>query len=366
MKISDIITSTTVLTVLLLFSCASVRKTDSADFPAIKAQGYYTAGGTVRTNPGTFDPGNVYTSTAGQTVHGDHASYFYQIPVNSRKLPMVFLHGITQSGKCWSTTVDGRDGFHNIFLKDGYSVYLVDQPRRGQAGQSTEDASVPSDAADQMHFDMFRIGLWPQFYTGVQFPQDKESVNQLFRQMTPNIGPYNNNLITDGLSAVFDQTGPAIFFTHSAGGIIGWKAAMKNDNVRAIVAIEPGMFVFPEGKIPEISKNTFTEVTGVATTPETVSEEEFKKLARIPIIIYFGDNIPSKPTKVPGEDFWRMTLETAYEFAKAVNSYGGNVTVVHLPDEGIYGNTHFIMSDLNNKVIADHISSWLKKNSLDK
>ena len=34
---------------------------------------------------------------------------------------------------------------------------------------------------------------------------------------------------------------------------------------------------------------------------------------------------------------------------------GGDVTVVHLPEIGIRGNTHFPMSDLNNVQIADQI-----------
>ncbi|WP_160567940.1 MULTISPECIES: hypothetical protein [unclassified Apibacter] len=48
-----------------------------------------------------------------------------------------------------------------------------------------------------------------------------------------------------------------------------------------------------------------------------------------------------------------------------VNESGGDVTVIHLPDIGINGNTHFIMSDLNNVEIADHIQKWLKEKKLN-
>jgi hypothetical protein len=40
---------------------------------------------------------------------------------------------------------------------------------------------------------------------------------------------------------------------------------------------------------------------------------------------------------------------------------GGDVTVVHLPDIGIKGNTHFPFSDLNNMEIADLRLEWLKE-----
>jgi hypothetical protein len=49
----------------------------------------------------------------------------------------------------------------------------------------------------------------------------------------------------------------------------------------------------------------------------------------------------------------------------AVNKQGGNVTVVHLPEISVRGNTHFPMSDLNNLEIAYLMSSFLRKKGLD-
>jgi len=40
-------------------------------------------------------------------------------------------------------------------------------------------------------------------------------------------------------------------------------------------------------------------------------------------------------------------------------------TDIHLPDIGIYGSTHFLMSDLNNARIADLMSDWLAKKGLN-
>jgi len=37
----------------------------------------------------------------------------------------------------------------------------------------------------------------------------------------------------------------------------------------------------------------------------------------------------------------------AQKFVDLVNSMGGNARQIHLPDIGIFGNTHFAMSDLN-------------------
>jgi len=48
-----------------------------------------------------------------------------------------------------------------------------------------------------------------------------------------------------------------------------------------------------------------------------------------------------------------------------VNRHGGDVTVAHLPEIGIHGNTHFPFSDLNNLQIADLISGFLNKKGMD-
>lgn len=108
----------------------------------IREQGSFAVGGTVIKNPGSFDP--IKVTPDGQTLHGDHASVSYQFPANARKLPLVFLHGAGQSSRTWETTPDGREGFKNIFLQRGYGTYLIDQPRRGQAGRSTVPATDTS------------------------------------------------------------------------------------------------------------------------------------------------------------------------------------------------------------------------------
>ena len=86
----------------------------------------------------------------------------------------------------------------------------------------------------------------------------------------------------------------------------------------------------------------------------------------MPIVIYFGDNIRDKPSDVQGEDQWRIRLALARQWADVVNRHGGDATVVHLPDAGIRGNTHFPMADLNNVEVADHLASWLHTKKLDR
>jgi hypothetical protein len=88
-------------------------------------------------------------------------------------------------------------------------------------------------------------------------------------------------------------------------------------------------------------------------------------LTKIPIIIYYGDYIPATPNKNPGQDGWRVRLEMAKLWRDSVNKHGGDVIIIHLPETGIYGNTHFPFSDLNNIEIADLMSQFLNEKGLD-
>ncbi len=125
------------------------------------------------------------------------------MPVNARKLPLVLWHGAGQFSKTWETTADGREGYQTIFLRRGFPVYAIDQPRRGNAGRSMVQSTITPTPDEQLWFGMFRIGLWPNYFPGVQFAKDPETLNQYFRSMTPNTGPFDVPVITErGLRAV--------------------------------------------------------------------------------------------------------------------------------------------------------------------
>ena len=326
-------------------------------------QGSFAIGGTKMTTPGTFNVEEAL-KPEGQTLHADHAYVFYQIPAKRKKAPMVFLHGAGQSKKTWESTPDGREGFQNIFLRKKYPVYLLDQPRRASAGRTTVPATISTSADEQFWFTQFRIGNYPNYFDDVQFPQDEQSLAQFYRQMTPNTGPFDIEVISDAISELFDKIGRGILVTHSQGGGPGWMAAIKNSNVEAIVAYEPySSFLFPEGEVPAPISSTglFGALKG-----DAIPLDDFLKLTKVPIVIYYGDNIADSPTDVWNKDHWRSGLDMARKWAETINKHGGDATVVHLPEIGIDGNTHFPFSDLNNLEVAETLSDWLKSKGLDK
>lgn len=352
---------------LVLVSCSNVVSHEKTTL-LVKDQGSFAVGGTVVKMPGHFDPIKQGTfnpagpNSAGQTIHGDHAYVFYQIPENARKLPLVFWHGYGQSGKTWESTPDGREGFQNIFLRRRFTTYLMEQPNRGKASKAIKETVITAAADEQLWFGIFRFGVWPELYKDVQFSKDPEALNQFFRQSVPDTGPaFQSGVYVNAASALLDKTGDAILVTHSASGSLGWKTAIKNKHVRAIVSYEPGGdFIFPEDENIEPVK-LGARVIQFAK----VSKVDFSALTKIPIIIYYGDNIPDVPSDNPGKEQWRVFLSIARKWVDVVNKNGGDARVVHLPEIGIKGNTHFPFSDLNNMEIADHLSKYLAEKKLD-
>ena len=206
--------------------------------------------------------------------------------------------------------------------------------------------------------------MYPEFFDGVQFPKDEESFNQYYRQVTPNTGAFDEEVVAKAMSAVFDKTGEGILVAHSQGGGAAMSTAMKNKNVKALFFMSQEDVVYfsqKEQKL-EYPKEELPDYFSV----NMVSKKEFKKLTEIPIIIYFGDNIPSEKSEYPILEEWRLRLNLARKWAEIVNANGGDAKIVHLPEIGVKGNTHFPFSDLNNEEIADLMEKWLEEKGLNK
>ncbi|MBO5651802.1 MAG: hypothetical protein J5908_10015, partial [Selenomonas sp.] len=66
-----------------------------------------------------------------------------------------------------------------------------------------------------------------------------------------------------------------------------------------------------------------------------------------------------------GEDKWGTEYAMAQQFVAAINRHGGDASLVHLPDIGIKGNSHFLMQEKNNREIMELALKWLKEKGLD-
>lgn len=337
----------------------------------IQTQGSFTVGGSYVTHDGTFTQDN-FISPDGQRAYGDFAYVKYQTPVNANKYPLIFQHGGAQSSRTWESTVDGREGFDTLFLRQGYSVYLLDQPRSGKSNLSTQ-AITPETPwvgnpmySDKTFYILSRIGHYDDKGNAVpnaQFPAGEDNYQAFQQAWTIGSGPLDNNLNADVLAQLVNQQKDgAVLVTHSMGGTIGWRTALRSDKVKGIVSYEPGgtEFIFPESEMPKITQAKFAALSGAAMG---VPMDEFLKLTKIPIILYYGDYIKVGSDNV-GEDKWGTELAMAKQFVETINRHGGDATLVHLPEIGIKGNSHFLMGEKNNAELVALADKWLAEKAL--
>jgi hypothetical protein len=204
----------------------------------------------------------------------------------------------------------------------------------------------------------WRLGpKYPNVFPVQQFPMN--ALDSFVQHLVPTISD-DAEIISAALAALVDKIGPSILVTHSQSGLFGWMAAAKSSNVKGIVSYEPG-YVFPRDALPQpiaLFKGTMPAGTGLNTT-------EYESLARIPIQVVYGDNIPQTPIPDLVADGRRAQVVASKLFAAAIAKQGGNAEILHLPEVGLRGNSHFMFSDLNNAEVADQLSKFLRERKLD-
>ena len=112
---------TTSMALLVLLSVAAAYAAKDLPPLTIAKQGYVFAGAKYSTvNDRRVMTGQIYAE--------------YQIPAKqTHRWPVLMVHGLGQSGTNFTGTPDGREGWAQYFLRQGYAVYIIDQPGRGRA-----------------------------------------------------------------------------------------------------------------------------------------------------------------------------------------------------------------------------------------
>ena len=205
----------------------------------LETQGHFAAGGITIQREGTYDNkkfgGWASPIEQGQSYRADHAIVSYQIPAKAKNAPLLFIHGYGGSGLCWEMTPDGREGFSTLMLRRHYPAFVMDLPGRGRAGKTSATTTLTPKADEMLWFDIWRLGEYPNYHSDVQFPKDAETLDQFFREMTPDVSAHNMKTDIASISAAIDKTvvmtaknGSAsknangvVLVTHSAGGFPG-------------------------------------------------------------------------------------------------------------------------------------------------
>lgn len=274
----------------------------------------------------------------------------YMVPDGKPRIPLILIHGAGLSGNCYDTTPDGRMGWYEYFVRRDHPAYVVDQVGRGRSGFNqavfNNIGAGLAGSADQPRITRmgdqfaawinFRIG--PELgtpYPDTQYPI--EAIAELSRQGIPDLTAAlpTPNPNYSALSALAAKINGAVLVGHSQSGAFPLEVTLLDPLViKAMVLVEPG----------SVGANAYTD-SQIAT------------LAKVPTLVVYGDHL-SAPTGLPGPG-WEERLADCDRLIERLRQANGRAKMLHLPNLGMYGNSHMMMQDKNNLQIADLILEWI-------
>jgi pimeloyl-ACP methyl ester carboxylesterase len=349
-----------------------------------------TAGADQRAPLVTVEQGNFYvggTHNAADRMVGQ-MYVEYQIPPNRKKTPIVLIHGGGQIGAGWNQTPDGREGWRQYFLRQGYAVYVTDQPGRGRSPYDS-DLGPNSNAAGSLRIQtLFAAperfpGLWPAAILHTRWVGPAVDGDPTFEQFlasqSDSVGG-QENLTVAALIALLDKIGPAILIPHSQPGPFTYRTADARPNlVKGIVLIEPGPGPLttripgfgPPGPVP-------APVWGLTSGPITYDPPVTNpsQLGLVPKAVTDDPYVTecwaqSEPAhklrnlvKVP---MMLLTSEAGYNTLwdpctyRYLTQAGVHPDWVRLEQIGIHGNSHFSFIESNSDQVAGVVLNWIEK-----
>ena len=148
-------------------------------------------------------------------------------PIVTKEHPVVFIHGLAQTGTNFLETPDGRPGWAYFFLERGYVVYLSDQPSRGRSAWHPSVGSVgivDTSTIEQLFTATASHNLWPKARLHTQWPGMGRVGDPTFDAFfASQVQFQTDNFISEAqnakaYTALLDRIGKAHLVTHSQAG----------------------------------------------------------------------------------------------------------------------------------------------------
>ncbi|KAF9535188.1 alpha beta-hydrolase [Crepidotus variabilis] len=304
-----------------------------------------------------------------------------------QKLPILMIHGFGMTGNNFLTTPDGRPGWADYFMAQGYEVYLVDQPSRGRSAwqNDLDGKQVILDTlyVEQRFTATQQYGLWPQATLLTQWPGNGSRGDPTFDNFYASMVPSLSSQVETSFkfraagALLLDRIGvrdPCILLTHSQSGQFGWILADARPKlVKSIIAIEPigppfisaifppfyaarpyGLTEIPVSFSPPIIQPEDLEPQAVHSQPnftciqQLAPARQLVNLAKVPVLL------------ITSESGYHAVYDgCSVEFLR---SAGVSVEHIRLEQFGFHGNGHMMFMEKNSLDIARWVvKPWLQK-----
>ena len=346
---------------------------------------------------GYFFVGGEYVESADGARMSGQMFVQYQIPARrSSRYPIVMIHGGGQTGTNFLGTPDGRRGWADYFVANGYAVYVVDQPGRGRSGYFPDRYGPGVHRGTRTTEGRFtapeNAQLWPQARHHTQWPgagtQGDAVFDQFYASQVEGMRDVAQieRLVRAAGAALLDRIGASILLTHSQSGPFGWTIADARPKlVKAIVAVEPQgapvheiRFLGVEGDALRYADEAeVTRPWGVTRGPLTfdppVADATQMKFIKQPapdapdlVACWLQAEPARKLVNLAGIPILIVTAEASYHApydhctSRFLAQAGVEHDFVRLAEAGIRGNGHMMMLERNNLEIAAYFRKWLR------
>ena len=302
----------------------------------------------------------------------------------TQHLPVVLVHGGGGQGLDYLGTPDGRPGWAELLVERGHVVYVVDRPGHGRSAYDPAVLGPIAPAPPEEFFaDLFAPtsdSANPLAGLHTRWPGPGGLADPAMRQFLASSGPIVADTAAahdlDGARIVelLERVGPAIVFTHSAGGPSCWVAADRRpDLVAALVAVEPVGPPFDERHGPGSFAWGLTS-TPLTFDPPADSPAELSLVRQdppapgAPATVLQADpprrlvNLARVPIGVATAEASVFTFidPVTVEFLRQA---GCRVDHLRLTDAGITGNGHLVMLEENNAEVLDLLLTWAREHA---
>jgi pimeloyl-ACP methyl ester carboxylesterase len=337
-----------------------------------------------------FYVGGKYVGEPGNEIMQGQAYVEVLAPKDVRRpYPLVLIHGAAQTATNWMGTPDGRKGWAEYFVEQGYIVYMIDQPMRGRSAAHPGDGPTRMFTAANEEWQFTAIeneARWPQAKLHTQWPGDGPNKG---RKGDPIFDAFYATQVETVVSneetqqrnkeagaALLDRIGPAVVLTHSQSGAFGWLIADARPRlVKAIVAVEPAGPPF-EATINGTGKARAWGPTDIPIAydppvkdPSELAVERDAKADGPDLFVCWMQKAPARQlVNLKNISVMVMAAEASYHqvydhcTAKYLNQAGVKTEYIRLQDRGIRGNGHMVMIEKNNLDIARVVDEWVVKN----